>query len=219
VSAATTWPPEIRHLPIDERWQLPVPYIVERPNGVPNFGILDPRRAIQCYQERLCAMCGLKMGAEVALYGDVVSLDPDGFYIEAPTHERCMEIALTWPVPPATVGGVCPFISRQNYRRRRVDDPDVVVLGDRDRLHEVGREIAKRASVVAIAERYQMATMLGPEGNMPVYLTPGGVVRVRTFAWVDGFARELLADPPPEPARRVTVVRTQRRRQPRSRRQ
>ena len=74
----------------------------------------------------------------------------------------------------------------------------------------VGREVPKRPSILAIATRYQMATMIGDEGNMPVYLTPpGSVVRVRTFAWVDGFARELVAEPP-DPERKVTVVRVQR---------
>jgi len=196
-------PPELAHLPWSDRWQLPVPHIVERPGGVPNFGVLDPRRAKQCYELRLCAMCGRKMGAEVALYGDAVSLEPEGFYIEAPTHERCMELALL---------GVCPFISRENYRRRRVDDPEVMVLGNRDVLPQIGREIAKRPSIVAIAEHYQMAMMIDGDQHMPVYLTPRGVLRVRRFAWVDGRAAEVGAAPPapPEPVRRVTVIRTQR---------
>lgn len=209
------WPPEVAHLPVAAFGQreYPVPHIVERPGGKPNFGVLDPRRAIQCYRERLCAMCGRKMGSEVALYGDVVSLEPDGFYIEAPTHERCMEIAL---------GGLCPFISRERYARRRVDDPEVMVLGNRDMLPTIGRTVPKRPAIVAIAEHYQMAAMLDPSGQMPVYLTPRGVVRVRHYAWVDGRAREVLpdgAEPAPEPARRVTVVRTPRRRpRPRSQR-
>jgi len=210
-------PPELAHLPWSDRWQLPVPHIVERPGGVPNFGVLDPRRAKQCYERRLCAMCGLPMTGEVALYGDVVSLEPEGFYIEAPTHERCMELALL---------GVCPFISRENYRRRRVDDPEVMVLGNRDVLPQIGREIAKRPSIVAIAEHYQMAMMIDGDQHMPVYLTPRGVLRVRRFAWVDGLAAEVPDDPirkpPPilaDPDRQVTVVRTPRRgRPPRSKR-
>jgi hypothetical protein len=193
------WPPEVRHLPVDKRWNLPVPYIVERPGGVPNFGVLDPLRAQECYAGRLCAMCGLPMGAEVALYGDVVSLEPDGFYIEAPVHERCAEIAM---------GGLCPFISREHYRRRRIDDPQVAVLGDRDHLHEVGREIPKRPAIIAIARTYRMAMMITDQGSMPVYETPRGVLRVRHYAWVDGVAREVPEpEPEPEPERRVTAPR------------
>jgi hypothetical protein len=205
------WPPEISHLPVDWRRQLPVPYIVERPGGVPNFGVLDPNRAAECYEFRLCAMCGLVMGEEVALYGDVVSLEPDGFYIEAPTHERCMEIAL---------GGLCPFISQERYPRRRQDDPQVAVLGDRETLRHVGRSIAKRPSIVAIARQYRMAMMLHPDGQMPVYLAPD-VVRVRRYGWVDGLAAEVLpgaARPARPEQQRVTVVRKQPRNLPRAKR-
>jgi hypothetical protein len=201
-------PAEIRHMPIDDRRGLPIPFIVERPGGIANFGVLDPRRAKICYERRLCAMCGLKMGAEVALYGDVVSLEPDGFYIEAPIHERCAEIAL---------GGLCPFISQETYPRRRQDDPQVAVLGDRDLLRTIGRTVAKRPSVVAIAHSYQMAMMITDDGQMPVYLAPQ-VIRVRRYGWVDGVAREILPEPEPEPGRPVTVVRVQTRRLPRSKR-
>ncbi|HXC84256.1 MAG TPA: hypothetical protein VNV62_20595 [Trebonia sp.] len=177
-------PPEIRHLPIDPRRKLPIPYLVERPNGVANFGVLDPRRAQTCYAKRLCAMCGRVMGKEVALYGDEVSLapPPDGFFIEAPVHERCIEIAL---------GGLCPFISSETYPRRAQRDPQVMVLGDRDRLPEIGRTVAKRPAVVAIAERYQMVMMVTDTGMMPVYITPE-ILRVRRYGWVDGAATEVI---------------------------
>jgi hypothetical protein len=97
-----------------------------------------------------------------------------------------------------------------------VDDPQVMVIGDRDSLPKVGREVAKRPSVVAIAREYEMAVMITDGGQMPVYLAPR-VVRVRRFGWVDGLAREVLPEPP-EPQRRVTVIRAQPRRRPRSKR-
>jgi hypothetical protein len=206
----TDLPPEIRHLPIDDRRGLPIPYIVERPGGIANFGVLDPRRAAECYAKRLCAMCGLKMGSQVTLYGDVASLEPDGFYIEAPIHERCAEIALS---------GTCPFITQENYPRRRQDDPQVAVIGERDKLREVGRTIAKRPCILAIANNYQMVMMITDYGQMPVYLAPE-IVRVRRYQWVDGLASEVGAQPQPdpEPARRITVVRVQPKRTTRSKR-
>jgi hypothetical protein len=199
-------PPELRHMPIDPKRELPIPYIVERPGGIANFGVLDPRRAHECYEHRLCAMCGLVMGAEVALYGDRVSLKPDGFYIEAPIHERCAEIAL---------GGLCPFISQEDYPRRRMDDPQVAVLGDRAALPAIGRTVAKRPSILAIAHRYQMALMMTDDGSMPVYLA-SDVIRVRRFAWIDGRASEV--GPGAAPGRPATVRRAQPRRLPRSKR-
>jgi hypothetical protein len=203
-------PPEIRHLPIDPKRGLPVPFLVEQPPQVAaaNFGVLDPHRAKVCYANRLCAMCGLKMGAEVALYGDVVSLEPGGFYIEAPTHERCMRLAL---------GGLCPFISRETYPRRRIDDPDVMILGDRSKLPTIGRTVHKRPAIVAIATVYQMAMMFdGESGNsMPVYLTPEGTLRVLRFEWHDGLAREVLAAPERPTVRRQPRRTTRRERRPR----
>lgn len=206
-------PAEIRHMPIDPRRGLPIPFINERDErGNANFAVLDPRRAIVCYRERLCAMCGLKMGAEVALYGSEHCLEPDGFFIEAPVHEKCMRIALA---------GVCPFISRETYPRRRIDDPQVAVLGDREKLREVGRSIPKTPALVVIAGAYQMATMWSEDGTMPVYLTRD-IVRVLRFGWLDGKAREMLPDgtpvpaPAPEPER--TVRRQPRGKKPRSQR-
>ena len=220
-------PPELAHMPWDERRQLPIPHIVERPGGIANFGVLDPRRARECYAGRLCAMCGLRMGAEVVLYGDEVSLEPDGFYIEAPIHERCAEIALTWPPPPDTTGGLCPFISRERWPRRRQDDPQVAVIGDREMLPTIGRTVPKRPSVLAIVNAYQMAVMITDDGQMPVYLAPD-VLRVRRFGWVDGFAREVThgrvvmhsaGEMHAEvPEREVTIVRVQPRRLSRSKR-
>jgi hypothetical protein len=220
-------PPELRHMPVDPHWGLPIPFINERDGEDGHFAVLDPRRAIFCYERRLCAMCGLRMDGEVALYGDEVSLapPPDGFFIEAPTHERCMELAL---------GGICPFISAENYRRRRVDDPTIIVIGGRDHLPQIGREIAKRPAIVAIASGYQMATAVTDDGTMPIYMT-SDILRVRRFGWVDGKAAEvghgrvvmhaegeahaeLTEAELAEPERRVTVVRSQRRRLPRSKR-
>jgi hypothetical protein len=183
------WPPEIRHLPVDPQWNLPIPYIAERVGGETHWGILEPARVRECYRLRLCAMCGRPMDGEVALYGDVVSLrpPPDGFFIEPPVHERCIEIAL---------GGVCPFISREDYRRRRMDDPSVMLLGDREALREVGRTVAKRPAIVAIADTYAMANVLNEGGLMPVYVAPEGFVRVRRYAWINGAATELHTEPP-----------------------
>lgn len=202
-------PRELWHMPIDPRRGLPIPYINERDQrGNANFAVLDPRRGAECYERRLCAMCGLHMPDEVALYGSEYCLEPDGFHIEAPVHERCMELAL---------GGICPFISRETYPRRRMDDPQVMVLGDRDQLREVGRGIAKLPALVVIAERYQMAMMWSEDGMMPVYLAHD-VVRVRRFGWVDGWAREILPDGTPVPLPAPEPERTQVRQQPRGKR-
>src|SRR4029077_19473107 len=104
------WPQALRARPVCPKRQLPIPYIAEiGPGGVGEFTILDNHQAIACLRGRLCAMCGERMDGDVALIGDVVSLKPDGFFIEPPVHERCGEIA---------TGGLCPFLSRERVPRR-----------------------------------------------------------------------------------------------------
>lgn len=193
---AAKWPEEVRHLPVDPRRGLPVPFIVEQSrNGTANFGVLDYRRARYCYERRLCAMCGLRMTGDVALYGDVASLAPGGGFIEAPVHERCIEIA---------IGGLCPFLHSESYPRRRITDDDVVLAADRDLMWQIGRTLAKRPAVVVTAEDYTMAlawvTGVAAE-HMPYYLVPK-VKLVRFFTWQDGVAAEAglegMADVPME---------------------
>ena len=204
------WPPEVAQLPICPHRGLPIPYIAERDErtGVANFGVLDPDRHDACWEGRLCAMCGRPMDGEVALYGDLVSLEPDGFYTEPPVHEACIVMAL---------GGLCPFISREKVPRRPVgDDPTVNLLGDLAALEQVGRAggPAKRPAAVAIARDYRKGLHLGgSSGPMPVYL-PTGLVRVRYYGWIDGRAAEVSAEQAVADLARWEVRESQRTRPP-----
>lgn len=205
--SVTSWPAEVAHLPVCPRRGLPIPYIAEvTAEGIANFGILDAERHRECLDGRLCAMCGKPMDGEreedreVALLGDVKSLQPGGFYVEPPVHERCGEIAL---------GGLCPFISREGWPRRTPEE-GVTVLGDREALREVGRTVAKRPMVMAVCRDYSSSVMLAPDGMMPVYHAVG-MLRVRRYRWVGGLAAELLPE-------EVRTVRHQPRRASRSER-
>ena len=187
--AGHEWPPEVAHLPVCRRRQLPVPFIAEYDpeTGIANFGVLDPARHRDCYQGRLCAMCGKPMEGEVALLGDVLSLEPGGFYVEPPVHEACGLLAL---------GGLCPFISRERTPRRPQDDPDGTInyLGSAENLLTVARPggEAKRPMSMAIHTGYRMAVhMGGNKGGMPVFLGTGRPVRVRLFGWREGRAVEV----------------------------
>lgn len=191
---SASWPEEVRHLPVDPRRNLPIPFIVEQPRNRPaNFGILDYRRARYCHERRLCAMCGMRMTGDVALYGDVASLAPDGMFMEAPVHERCIEIA---------IGGLCPFLHDATWPRRRITEEGVTLAADRDYMHKIGRTIAKRPAVVVIAADYTKASALTDTGPMPVYLVPK-VKLVRFFTWQGGVAAEAglegMDDVPMEP--------------------
>jgi hypothetical protein len=192
---AAKWPEEVRHLPIDTRRNLPIPFIVEQFGGrkPANFGVLDYRRARFCWERRVCAMCGKRMTGDVALYGDVASIAPDGLFIEAPVHERCIEIA---------IGGLCPFLHDESWPRRRIIDNDVMMAADREFIHTVGRTQAKRPAVVVTAADYQMVNLVLDDGMMPAYRVPK-VKLVRFFTWQDGVAAEAgleeMADVPLDP--------------------
>ena len=201
------WPPEVKHLPVCPHRRLPIPFIAEvGADGVGHFTILDNDRARECLRHRLCAMCGLPMGAEIALLGDVASLEPGGFWIEPPVHERCAEIAAS---------GLCPFVSRERVPRRPPEDGVAIVGMGPDELADVGRSIPKRPCVMAIAESYTAALTLSHVGAPVMVYLAGPIVRVRRYAWdADGRLAEVL----PAPTRAYRVVRNQPRRRPRSRR-
>jgi hypothetical protein len=201
------WPPEVEHLPVCPHRKLPIPFIAEvGANGTGHFTILDNDRARECLKHRLCAMCGLPMGAEIAFLGDVASLEPDGFWIEPPVHERCAEIA---------AGGLCPFMSRERVPRRPPED-GVAILGlGPDELADVGRTIAKRPSAMAITRTYTTGLVISQDGHPVMVYQAGPIVRVRRYAWdAVGKLAEVLPALPPA----VRVVRNQPRCRPRSRR-
>ena len=201
------WPSEVEHLPVCPHRRLPIPFIAEvGADGVGHFTILDNKRARDCLEHRLCAMCGLPMGAEIALLGDVASLRPGGFWIEPPVYERCAEIA---------ADGLCPFVSRERVPRRSPEDGVAIVGMGPDELADVGRSIPKRPCVMAIAESYTAGLTLSHVGTPVMVYRAGPIIRVRRYTWdADGKLAEVL----PAPPQAVRVVRNQPRRRPRSRR-
>jgi hypothetical protein len=177
-SATGRWPTEVAHLPVCPHRDLPIPFIAERgDDGTGHFTILDNDRGRECLAGRLCAMCGRPMGDEVALLGDVTSLEPTGFWIEPPVHERCAELA---------AGGLCPYVSRQRVPRRP-PEPDVAIVGmGPDELADVGRATLKRPWVMAITRTYTAALTLSHAGSPVLVYLAGPVIRIRRYTWRNG---------------------------------
>ena len=201
------WPSEVEHLPVCPHRRLPIPFIAEvGADGIGHFTILNNERVRDCLEHRLCAMCARPMGAEIALLGDVASLEPGGFWIEPPVHERCAEIA---------AAGLCPFVSRERVPRRLPEDGVAIVGMGPDELADVGRTIAKRPWVMAIARTYTTGLVISHGGHPVMVYQADAIVRVRRYAWD---AAGKLAEVLPAPTRAVRVVRNQPRRRPRSRR-
>lgn len=202
------WPESVRDLPVCPKRDLPIPYIAEidPATGIGHFTVLDPQRARECLEYRLCAMCGKPMGGEVAFLTDKVSLQPGGYTIEPPVHEQCAVDA---------AAGLCPFVSRQRVPRRPVGDGLSLVGTGRATITQVGRTVAKRPVVMAITETYQAAMTPNDDGGLSMIYLPGPAVRVRRYHWDrDGRLAEVLPAPPATP-----VIRSQpRRKQPRRKR-
>ena len=192
-----TWPAEVAHLPICPRRGLPVPYIAEiAPDGTGNFTILDDQRTTECLEHRLCAMCGRPMGEEAALLGDLVSLEPGGFFIEPPVHERCGEIAT---VDGPHDRGLCPFLSTAGVPRRPPEANVALVGTTPEELTSIGRTVPKRDWFMAIVKDYRPALTFSSNTGSPVMVYQAGrIIRVRRFAYgTDGRLAEVVRRPPP----------------------
>lgn len=173
---ATRWPAEIAHLPLCPVRKLPVPFITPMEGGRAAWTVLDPQKQVQCLKGRLCAMCGRKMGGEIAFLCDQAALN--AYTIEPPVHERCAEIA---------AAGLCPFVSLEQVPRRPGDPRDVYACPP-----ETMEGMAKRPFIIAVCETYEpvLASGYGADDRMLVFV-PGPAVRVRRFAWAAGRLTEV----------------------------
>lgn len=86
---------------------------VEPPNGTPDFRILSPGRMARCKRERLCWLCGHKLGRHL-----VFAIGPmcaaTRTTLEPPGHLECARYSVK----------VCPFLSRPRMRRNDAEMPE-----------------------------------------------------------------------------------------------
>jgi hypothetical protein len=174
--APSRWPAEVAHLPVCPVRKLPVPFITPVEDGRAAWAVLDPQRQVQCLKGRLCAMCGLPMGTEIAFLCDPAALN--SYSVEPPVHERCAELA---------AAGLCPFVSLEQVPRRPGDPRDVYACPP-----EAMTGLAKRPFIIAVCNTYEpvLAAGYGAEDRMLVFV-PGPAVRIRRFAYVSGRLAEV----------------------------
>lgn len=100
-------PPKIAALPVDPERGYPIPFFVDYVDGKPEFRIADGRKWMRCIKERLCWVCGQKLGRNIAfVIGPMcsinrVSADPG-------MHFACAE----WSAQ------ACPFLTKPQLVRR-----------------------------------------------------------------------------------------------------
>jgi hypothetical protein len=102
----------MRGLPRDHRGFV-VPRFVRWIDGVPDFRITDTAFFVRAIKERLCWLCGRKLGRHLAfVIGPMCALTRTTS--EPPSHLECARYAVQ----------VCPFLSRPKMRRNDTNWPE-----------------------------------------------------------------------------------------------
>lgn len=118
-----TWPERIKALPLDERG-FPVPWFVtwfkdgkpafsRTPGAVPDFRIVERGLVVQAIRQRLCWVCGQRLGKHLAfVIGPMCAVNRTS--AEPPCHLDCAEFSAR----------ACPFLVKPRMRRNYVDRPE-----------------------------------------------------------------------------------------------
>jgi hypothetical protein len=105
-------PERIAALPQDPERHYPVPFFVAWIDGKPDFRIADEEKRIRCIKEKLCWICGEKLGRyQVFVIGPMCAINR--ISAEPPMHRDCAEYSVR----------VCPFLLNPNQKRnpKKVD--------------------------------------------------------------------------------------------------
>jgi hypothetical protein len=97
-------------LPIDDRG-FPVPWFVQWIGGVPEFRVMSPLKWKRAVKEKLCWICGKKLGAWLCfVLGPMCGITRTTS--EPPCHRECARWAARF----------CPFLARPHMTRRGPDE-------------------------------------------------------------------------------------------------
>jgi hypothetical protein len=143
-------PERVARLPIDERG-FPVPWFVawvdgngditeaESPGAIPELRCMDGDKLRRAIKERLCWVCGQKLGVMVSfVLGPMCTVTRTS--AEPPCHKECAVFSAK----------ACPFLTQKELRRRENDLPS----GTRD---APGMMIRRQPGAIAIwtCQRYE----------------------------------------------------------------
>src|ERR1700722_4832356 len=137
-------PDRIAKLPKSPRGY-PVPWFVSWIDGLPEFRMVRPEKIHIAAKNRLCWICGEKMGkASAFVIGPMCAVNHNN--AEPPSHPECAEFAVK----------ACPFMLRPNMGR-----------GGDGRTRELGRDpagvaIKRNPGVMAIWVTKTWHTIKGP---------------------------------------------------------
>jgi hypothetical protein len=111
-------PPRIARLPVDKRG-FPVPFFVEWIAGEPDFRVMDQQKFARAVREKLCWVCGDKLGAHMTfVVGPMCGINRTSS--EPPAHHDCAH----WSARN------CPFLARPHMTRRETQLPEGAHVGE-----------------------------------------------------------------------------------------
>lgn len=116
-------PERIKNLPRDPERGYPVPFFVAWIDGKADFRIADDEKRVRCVKERLCWICGEKLGRYLAfVIGPMCAINR--ISAEPPMHRDCAEYSAR----------VCPFLLNPNQKRNpkkidaEIDEPPGIAI-------------------------------------------------------------------------------------------
>lgn len=108
----TPLPKRMADLPVDERGYV-VPWFVQWVDGKPEFRAMDPEKFVRAIKEKLCWVCGGKLGVHMTFVaGPMCGINRTSS--EPPCHRECAE----WSAVN------CPFMSNPRMVRREDNLPE-----------------------------------------------------------------------------------------------
>lgn len=164
-------PARISRLPIDHRG-FPVPWFVQwyengKPSdfgiGKPDFRVIDASKLRVAVRQRLCWVCGGKLGQYLAFtIGPMCAINR--VISEPPAHFECAEFSAK----------ACPFLSQPRMRRNEKDLPD----GQKG----PGFGIKRNPGVACVWVTKSYRTFQAPHGNKGTLFSLGDPTGVNWYA-------------------------------------
>ncbi len=145
-------PTSMRHLPRDPKHHsAPVPFFIDYVNGEPDFRTMDGRKLVRCIKEKLCWVCGRRLGVHVTFpLGCMCVINRTN--AEPPSHYECAR----WSVQN------CPFLSNPKMVRREDD----LINNAKFNAESAGIGIARNPGVVALWRTRSYEVFPAPNGGV-----------------------------------------------------
>lgn len=129
-----TLPARMQSLPVDDRGY-PVPWFVAWVDGKPEFRAMDPEKFVRAIREKLCWVCGERLGVHVCFVaGPMCGINRTSS--EPPSHLECAK----WSAEN------CPFLSNPRMVRREDDQ----INNERLRENAAGIALARNPGVAML---------------------------------------------------------------------